>query len=101
MHRRSLTLLLLAAALAAGPGWAESTDWRFWLDEYLGGSRNQLMQECALGRKMNSAGLSYWDYDHQKRVTAIVLAKGFSHSSHSALNSGKAAAMARVCPDVR
>jgi hypothetical protein len=111
-HR--IATVAAALLLATGPGLAQSaetlmTDWRFDRDLALGMQRNLLMSTCALGRSMNSSGISYWDYGFQQRVfqqrVAQWRAKGYpSPWLEEALNAqeaGTAAAMAQVCPDVR
>ena len=111
-HR--IATVAAALLLATGPGLAQSaetlmTDWRFWRDEYLGNLRMHLMSNCALGRSMNSSGMSYWDYGFQQRISQQLVAKwraeGYSsprlEESLDAQKAGLAVVMAQVCPDVR
>ena len=114
MKHRIATVAAAALLLATGPGLARSaeilmTDWRSWRDLYLGGLRNNLMSTCALGRSMNSSGMSYWDYGFQQRMTQELVpelrAEGhLSPRLEEALNAqraGLAVVIAQVCPDVR
>jgi hypothetical protein len=111
-HR--IATVAAALLLATGPGLEQSaetlmTDWRFHRGLALGMQRNLLMSTCALGRSMNSSGISFWGYGFQQRVfqqcVAQWRAKGYrSPWLEEALNAqeaGTAAAMAQVCPDVR
>lgn len=99
-----LTLPGAAAAvlLATGPGWSQvSTDWRVHRDLFLSEARHLLMEYCAVGRILNSRGVSYWRSDVQDLMKAGLRAPGVSQAAIDAIAAGQAAAMGQVCPEVR
>ena len=91
--------ILAALALAAPPAWGQS--WQAVESFFLGQGRGELMTNCDFGRQYNSMGVSYWDYANTKRREAAARARGFNPSLIEAYAAGQAAAMAKVCPDVR
>ena len=91
-----ITVLILAASPAWGATWEEDRDM------LLGPGRHVLMESCALGRKYNNRGESYWDPDLVKRVT-LGLKKsksGWSDAEIESYFAGLTAAMSQVCPNV-
>ena len=91
---------LLLALLVGSPVMAQTYTWDQWRDVYLGPGRSQLMERCALGRSLNLKGLSYFDSRFIESRKADFLRQGLSEH-FLAQSSGKAAAMAVACPEVR
>jgi hypothetical protein len=58
------------------------------------------MRFCAIARKYNAIGVSYWDPDKVKKEIAAMRADGDSEAEIKAYNSGLTAAMAQACPSV-
>ena len=75
--------------------------WAYFRDIYLGPKRQDLMESCANGRRINQEGGFYFDLEKQDETMKFMLSKGTSRKITEAITSGKAAAMAVACPEVR
>lgn len=90
------------------PAIAQNPTWEQYRDTYLGAFRSGLMEDCAIGRKMNSVNTSYWNpkilEQHRQAVRKAALSGGPTETSLyenlEAALSGQAAAMAIACPTV-
>jgi hypothetical protein len=85
--------------ITASPAWGLT--WQKAKYNFLGPLRADLMSFCDIGRRYNSAGISYWHYDKVKSNEANLRANGFGPSEIKAYLAGQAAAMAEVCPEVK
>ena len=94
-----LAAILFSLCLAAGPAW--SLTWQGVRDDFLGPGRADLLLSCAQGREMNSLGKSFWDYEQMQRHKKYFRSVGRSNEYIQAFLGGEAAAMAKVCPDVK
>jgi len=65
---KHLPKALLLALLIGIPAMAQTLTWESWRDAYFGANRPQLIKMCALGRKMNLTGKSYWDPNYMQLV---------------------------------
>jgi len=105
---KHLSKALLLALLVGVPAIAETRTWEHNRDIFLGAFRSTLMEDCAIGRKMNTADTSYWDpkivEQHRQAVRKAALSGGPTETSLyeqlEAIRSGQAAAMAIACPTV-
>jgi len=59
------------------------------------------MSHCDNGRQYNSLGQSFWDYGKIERLKNIFRSQGKDSNYIEAFLGGQAAAMAKVCPDVK
>ena len=94
-----LSAILFLLCLAAGPAW--SLTWKESRDYHLGPGRAQLMSHCDHGRQYNSLGQSFWDYSKIERLKNVFRSGGKDSNYIEAFLGGQAAAMAKVCPDVK
>ena len=94
-----LAAILFSLCLAAGPAW--SLTWQGVRDDYLGPGRADLLSNCAQGRELNSLGASFWNSELMQRNKKYLRSVGRSNEYIQAILGGQAAAMAKVCPDVK
>ena len=93
---------LLLALLVGSPVMGETVTWDFARDFFLGRGRSYLMEDCAIGRKINQIGEYYFDPRLQNKTKERILSKDASIEIEiDAYLAGRAAAMAVACPEVR
>ena len=94
---RALVLLVLSAS----PAMAQHQAWPQVKAEFLGPSRELLMQHCAQARLDNQAGLSLFNNAWVKKIRRLRFLAGVDTEQGSqAFFGGLAAAMATACPGV-
>ena len=97
---KHLPKALLLALLVGAPAGAKPL-WEGIRDIYLGPERSDLMEDCAIGRKINQIGEYYFDPRLQNKRKERMLSKGASIEIADAMLAGQAAAMAVAFPEVR
>ena len=90
----------LLVVLVGTPVIAKQPEWAQIRDMFLNSRRSDLMEFCSAGRTVNSYNNSYFNPAWIKEDKAELIEKGNSKSSVEAFFSGKASAMALVCPNV-
>jgi hypothetical protein len=98
--RHAAAVALLGVLLGPSPGWAQTTDWRFHRDYFLGPGRNDLMTLCSLGRQVNNMGESFWALESNRQLEGS-LEREYGKAAVQAIRAGQAVAMSVACPDVR